>query len=437
MQAPAQRALPRPAPLPTSSRLEKGRLDGGPRGAGPGKNHDRFGKCRRHQRRRQAAARSTPRCARTPVPVHHGPRQASPRSGSEAGPRQHHPPRSQGAASAWPCRRAPGRARSRRATRRRKLLEDAQKELQIVVDDANNRLKTVGPSRRPTPTRSERRCLENAKALAELDLALNLLDQAQAYPNIGKEEVDSGAPVPSTPGPGPLWRRPAATIPTTPTTGWPRPIRSAATSTPRVPTRSATISRPSSTATVPRPGTASASPSTTPWCLSWEHPEKDGPKVDVETAKWLRAYGAFKNTPEGCGIRFLRAESLLAHSETTKNAREKQEALDEARQLYTDLEHSESEYTDRAAMRRLLVIDRQGGFAKKPSELTSFDDRSPAPSSNCIRSARTPRTSRTKPSARRSASNAWTWWCRSWSAVCRCRTRRTPRTPRTPTPLAP
>jgi hypothetical protein len=107
-----------------------------------------------------------------------------------------------------------------------------------------------------------------------------------------------------------------------------------------------------------------------------ERPEdgKEPVKPEVETLKWLRLYGSFKNTPEGCAIRYLRADTLLAKSDAVKDDKIKREMLDEASQLFHDLEHSDSEYTDRAAMRRLLVIDRQGGFTKNVGELASFDD---------------------------------------------------------------
>src|SRR5262249_54716010 len=64
----------------------------------------------------------------------------------------------------------------------RRLLEDAEKELQAVVKDAGAR-RTPAPDTR-TAEKADKRRLEAAAAQAKFDLAVNLLDQAVTYPDI-------------------------------------------------------------------------------------------------------------------------------------------------------------------------------------------------------------------------------------------------------------
>ncbi len=92
---------------------------------------------------------------------------------------------------------------------------------------------------------------------------------------------------------------------------------------------------------------------------------------------WLKEYSRQRNTPEGYGVRYFLAQNLIDQAENapkstpeaTKNA-----AIQEARTLLKDVEHSENDFTDRARRLMIAVIERQGGFKVPLEQLKTFED---------------------------------------------------------------
>lgn len=89
--------------------------------------------------------------------------------------------------------------------------------------------------------------------------------------------------------------------------------------------------------------------------------------------EWLRTYRAYKNTPEGYGVRYLLADIHLGRAAAAKG-KQKDEELKKASVLLNEVEHGDNEYSERARLKRLTVIKEQGGFSKKIQDLKSFDD---------------------------------------------------------------
>jgi hypothetical protein len=93
-----------------------------------------------------------------------------------------------------------------------------------------------------------------------------------------------------------------------------------------------------------------------------------------DTQRWLREYGAYGQTPEAHGVRYLRARYLLEQAEANKTPAVQGPLLREARQLLGQIERTENDYTDRAKRLKLVAINKQGGFSKKVEALDSFED---------------------------------------------------------------
>lgn len=97
--------------------------------------------------------------------------------------------------------------------------------------------------------------------------------------------------------------------------------------------------------------------------------------VDEGTRDWLKDYARFKNTPEGFGVRFLRAEVLVQLAQKAGvRPTDKEKYLADARTLLSDLESTDNEYTERAINYKLGIMEMQRAFEKKVSDLATFDD---------------------------------------------------------------
>jgi hypothetical protein len=93
-----------------------------------------------------------------------------------------------------------------------------------------------------------------------------------------------------------------------------------------------------------------------------------------EAGSWIRDYPRHWNTPEGHGIRYLLAQTLIAQAKASKIERQKQAYLAQARGLLRQVERTENNFTERARRLKIGIIQEQGGFAKKVDDLTSFED---------------------------------------------------------------
>ena len=96
----------------------------------------------------------------------------------------------------------------------------------------------------------------------------------------------------------------------------------------------------------------------------------------IESARdWIHDYPRSLATPEGFGIRFLLADSVLtmAGAKETTTAK-KTEYQNEARKLLDALVQSENEFTDRARRAKIRLTGLSGGFTKPVAQLATFDD---------------------------------------------------------------
>jgi tetratricopeptide (TPR) repeat protein len=97
---------------------------------------------------------------------------------------------------------------------------------------------------------------------------------------------------------------------------------------------------------------------------------------------WRTAYPRFHKTPEGFGVSFLLAETLLQEAEAfdgKKGATQADKATanayrERARALLDEVESSENEFTDRARRLKIQTIARQGLFKVPIAKLAKFED---------------------------------------------------------------
>ena len=111
-----------------------------------------------------------------------------------------------------------------------------------------------------------------------------------------------------------------------------------------------------------------------------ETPElpKETPAFIIKTAKdWLKDYPGYLKTPEGQGLRYFLAK--VEFQETQEDPKlavaDKTTYLNDARTLLRQVEASENDFTDRARQLKLDVISKQqGGFTEKVEALKTFED---------------------------------------------------------------
>jgi hypothetical protein len=92
---------------------------------------------------------------------------------------------------------------------------------------------------------------------------------------------------------------------------------------------------------------------------------------------WMLDYPSYARTPEGYGIRYLAAETLLAEADNPKpdlGAAERRVMIERARRYLRDIEQTENDFTDRAKRLKIVVLKKQGAFRKPIKELNKFED---------------------------------------------------------------
>ncbi len=110
-----------------------------------------------------------------------------------------------------------------------------------------------------------------------------------------------------------------------------------------------------------------------------EKPDKgeDAAYIIRAAKDWLADYSGYLKTPEGYGLRFLLAKVYF--QETNENpklqAADKTAYLREARKLLRQVELSENDFTDQARQLKIEVIyKQQGGFTEPVAKLNDFED---------------------------------------------------------------
>jgi hypothetical protein len=102
--------------------------------------------------------------------------------------------------------------------------------------------------------------------------------------------------------------------------------------------------------------------------------EKPLEMVADAATRWLADYPRYGKSREGYGVRYLLARVLVDTARETKAPRERDALLERARATLRPVEQSENEFTDRARGLKAIVIGEQGGFTRAVTELKTFDD---------------------------------------------------------------
>lgn len=95
----------------------------------------------------------------------------------------------------------------------------------------------------------------------------------------------------------------------------------------------------------------------------------------TEANNWLVSYPSYARTSEGCGLRFLLAEFLRRRAADGKTpAAQKDADLARARRLLKEVEQTENDFTDRARRLKVAIIRDQKGFTREVASLPTFED---------------------------------------------------------------
>jgi len=100
-----------------------------------------------------------------------------------------------------------------------------------------------------------------------------------------------------------------------------------------------------------------------------------GPYLIERASDWLRDFSNYARTPEGYGVRYLLAETLLAETNNpklTKQVRDNYIAL--ARKNLREIERTENDFTDRAKRLKIAAMAKQGAFKDPIAKLKTFED---------------------------------------------------------------
>jgi hypothetical protein len=106
-----------------------------------------------------------------------------------------------------------------------------------------------------------------------------------------------------------------------------------------------------------------------------ESPEPGEKAADIileAGRRWLADYPRYLKTPEGYGIRYLLAEVLIDQARTNREERVAMQT--EARRYLQAIESTENDFSDRARRLKILLIGESGGFTRPVADLKSFDD---------------------------------------------------------------
>jgi hypothetical protein len=110
-----------------------------------------------------------------------------------------------------------------------------------------------------------------------------------------------------------------------------------------------------------------------------ESPETTDQPVDRTiidaTDRWIRDYPSYAHTPEGYGVRYLLAETLLNQAENPKTPKDQRDKdVVRARRYLREVEQTENDFTDRAKRLKLVAMFKQKAFSRPVKELKSFED---------------------------------------------------------------
>ncbi len=266
------------------------------------------------------------------------------------------------------------------AGRARVLFEQAGAQLQAAAKGLDAQYDAKYKDKEPdtAAAKAEKRALEQERVQAELDVAMNYIDQAYTYVEENKDEV--------------LLKRAEVIKKAQPA------LEKLAKGDPKSPSTyqaQAWLAR--TLNEIGRPADAYKMLNT---LIAEKAPESENGKrlaryflmltiPQVPTIKedrtklvqatgeaWLKSYPTFLNTSEGDGVRFTLAQSYLGQAVNDKGAISNPAALNRALDLYKQLELTDNEYTERARQQKIgILVKRSGGDVNRPiSQIGNFDD---------------------------------------------------------------
>jgi hypothetical protein len=268
-------------------------------------------------------------------------------------------------------------ARQRDALPARQKFVEASAQLKAVADMLDKRLEGLGEPQTQQAI-AEKKIVEQARLQAQMDQGLNLIDQAQTYVDEKKNEallerskvINQAQPI--------LDRVGKEAEQTHPVIAWQARAWAAYCDYQNGDGKKAlrrldeVIARPEPAA-APGKRTALflrmkilAEPPAQPTAEEMVQVRRDG-------EMWLSTYAAFKDTPEGCGVRYYLADMLRRQTEEIKERGERMRQLGRAENYCRDLMRSENDYAEKARDLCIHIIGDQGGFNKEIAKLDNFE----------------------------------------------------------------
>jgi hypothetical protein len=101
--------------------------------------------------------------------------------------------------------------------------------------------------------------------------------------------------------------------------------------------------------------------------------EADLTQVRKDGETWLADYPRYKDTPEGCGVRFYLADVLARQAADLKDKVVRNQQLTRAENLCRELMRSENDYTEKARGLGIQIVAAGGGFNKDIAKLETFE----------------------------------------------------------------
>jgi hypothetical protein len=262
------------------------------------------------------------------------------------------------------------------ATKARALLEDGGAQTKAAAKDLDAQIAKLGDAKTPADKTLKKK-LENEALKAELNVGLNLFDQAQTFP-LNAKSLDLRK------ARGDMIEKAKAAFQKVMANGENDPLAWVAmawygrcyqeeTDNPRARSEYAKIMD----ADV-RAKDAKRLARYFLLLVIRETPEKgeDAPFIIRSAKDWIADYPGYLKTPEGYGLRYLLAKVYF--KETNENpklqASEKKAYLRDARNLLRQVESSENDFTDQARQLKIDVIyKQQGGFTQPVDKLKDFE----------------------------------------------------------------
>jgi tetratricopeptide (TPR) repeat protein len=102
--------------------------------------------------------------------------------------------------------------------------------------------------------------------------------------------------------------------------------------------------------------------------------EADVAQVHKDAEAWVSDYRNFLGTPEGCGVRYYLADVLYRQAGDMKDKTARKQQLDRAAALCRDLMRTDNDYAEKARLLNIHIISVEGGFNRDIAKLTNFED---------------------------------------------------------------